>query len=135
MIFYILNYSFCWAWKVSFVTLFFCISYFIIADHTKQGPAALWRDFHKLEKWVHRNMTKFNSEEFKALHLGETTPWISMCWETPIWEVTWQKKRRVLVDAKLNVHLRPSRPMVSWGALGKVLPAGWGRPSFSPAQH
>lgn len=139
LIFHILIYNFCRPWKISFMILFLCFSYFILADHTKQSPAAIRRDLHKLEKRVHRNITKFNSEECKALQLRETTPYTSICWEPPSREITWQERlwgfwmpRETWAS---NEHLRPSRPMVSWGALGKTLPAGWGRPSFSPAQH
>lgn len=73
------NMQFLQVWKISFMTLSLCFSYFILADHTKQSPAAIWRDLHKLEKWVHRNIMKFNSEECKALHVGETTPCTSVC--------------------------------------------------------
>lgn len=52
------------------------------ADNTKlggiaeppDGCAAIQKDLNKLEKWVKRNLMKFNQLKCKVLHLGRTNP-------------------------------------------------------------
>ena len=41
---------------------------------TPEGHAAIQRDLGRLEKWADRNLTNFNQEKCKVLHLGRNNP-------------------------------------------------------------
>ena len=101
------------------------------------GCSASWRD------GLTRNLMTLSQVRCKVLHMGRNNP---MCqyrlgptswkaalrkrthpegsWWTPRWPCT------------SNMPLWPSRPVASWAALGRALPAGQGRWSFpSPQQR
>ena len=44
-----------------------------VAD-TLEGHAAIQRDLNRQEKWADRNLTNFNQEKCKVLHLGRNNP-------------------------------------------------------------
>ena len=92
---------------------------------TPEGHAAIWRDLDRLEKWADRNLMKFNKGSCK----GGKTPCISTCWGLTSWKAalqkrTWRSWWTPSWPWASNVLLQQCRQMVSWAALGGVLPAG-----------
>jgi len=81
------------------------------ADDTKQGGmagtpedhAAIQRDLNRPEKWPDRNITKFNKEKRKVLHLGRNNPLHQHMLEA-VWleSIFVEKDLRVLVDTSLS---------------------------------
>ncbi|TRZ24759.1 hypothetical protein HGM15179_002313 [Zosterops borbonicus] len=41
---------------------------------TPEGWDTVQRDLHKLKKWVHKNLTRFNKAK-SNMHLGQGSPW------------------------------------------------------------
>jgi len=62
-----------------------------VADKT-EGRADSQSDCGSLEKWLKRNLKRFNKEKCKVLPTGRNDPCTDVCWGPPCWK-TGLKKR------------------------------------------
>lgn len=44
------------------------------AVHTLEGKDGIQTDLHRLERWAHANIMKFNKTKCEVLHLGQSNP-------------------------------------------------------------
>ncbi|GAB0175891.1 mitochondrial enolase superfamily member 1 [Grus japonensis] len=74
------------------------------AADTPEGHAAIQRNLDRLEKWVKRNLMKFNKEKCRVLYLGRNNPMHQyMLRATQMENSSTEKDLRILVDATLNI--------------------------------
>lgn len=94
-----------------------------------EGCAVIQWDLDRLENWVDRNLTRFNKGRCRVLHLGRNKPKYQPRLGADIPESSLaEKDLGILVDDhEVAVPLWPGGPMISWGASGRVWPAGPGR--------
>ncbi|PKU28444.1 rna-directed dna polymerase from mobile element jockey-like [Limosa lapponica baueri] len=93
--------------------------------------AVIQRVLDRLEKWVDRNLMKFNKDKCKVLHLGRNNSMHQYLFGADQLESSLTEKALgVPVDTKLtmiNVPLQQRRPTAFQVALGEALPADQGR--------
>ena len=55
-----------------------------------EGHATNQKDFDRLDKWADRNLTQFNKENSKALHLERNNSMHQYKLGPPSWKAAWQ---------------------------------------------
>ncbi|GAB0181729.1 mitochondrial enolase superfamily member 1 [Grus japonensis] len=71
---------------------------------TPEGCAAIQRDLNRLEKWINRNLMKFNKGESKILQLGRNNPMHKYTLGDDCLESSFvEKKLGVLLDNKVTL--------------------------------
>ena len=82
------------------------------ADETKlisavdilEGRKAIQRDLHRLEKWDHENLMRFNKAKCRLLHLGRGNPrYLYKLGEDLLENSPVVKDLRILADKELNM--------------------------------
>lgn len=70
-------YHLCWwhgQWDEVHLQQVCCKSKLCGAVHTLEGKDAIQTDLHRLERWAHANLVKFNKTKCEVLHLGQSNP-------------------------------------------------------------
>ncbi|GAB0189213.1 mitochondrial enolase superfamily member 1 [Grus japonensis] len=71
---------------------------------TSEGRATLQEDLDRLEEWVNKNLTKFNKDKCKVLHLGKHNPGVQhRLGSTWLGSSSVERDLGVLVDKQLNM--------------------------------
>lgn len=77
---------------------------------TLEGHAVIQNDLNRLEKWVNRNVRRFNKGNCEVLHLGRSTPMHQyMMVASSVERSLAEKDLKVLVDTRLNMKLSVSK--------------------------
>lgn len=107
------------------------------AADTPEGCAALQRDFDKLKKCADITLTEFRERKCLVLNQERTTPSTCMCWNSLLDSSFAEKDLGVLGVTVVNTSSGALQGHTNsiLGSVGRVLPKGLGRGSFSSISH